>query len=70
MITAASSRATVKGITTIDRIALLNLEGAGMIGVPGAAQRLFGALRDAKISVILISQGEQRALDLLCGAGG
>jgi aspartokinase/homoserine dehydrogenase 1 len=47
----------VKGITSIDPVALVNLEGAGMIGVPGTAQRLFGALRDSGISVILISQG-------------
>ena len=47
----------VKGITSIDRVALVNLEGAGMIGVPGTAHRLFGALRDHGISVILISQG-------------
>jgi aspartokinase/homoserine dehydrogenase 1 len=47
----------VKGITSIEDVALVNLEGAGMIGVPGTAQRLFGALRDAQISVILISQG-------------
>src|SRR5271168_731276 len=46
----------VKGITTIDPVALVNLEGAGMIGVPGTAHRLFGALRDSGISVILISQ--------------
>ena len=52
-----TSGPTVKGITSIDRIALLNLEGAGMIGVPGTAHRLFGALRDHGISVILISQG-------------
>jgi bifunctional aspartokinase / homoserine dehydrogenase 1 len=47
----------VKGITSIERIALVNLEGAGMIGVPGTAHRLFGALREDGISVILISQG-------------
>jgi bifunctional aspartokinase / homoserine dehydrogenase 1 len=52
-----TSALKVKGITTIDPVALLNLEGAGMIGVPGTANRLFGALRDAGISVILISQG-------------
>jgi bifunctional aspartokinase / homoserine dehydrogenase 1 len=52
-----TSQLTVKGITCIDNIALVNLEGAGMIGVPGTAQRLFGALRDHGISVILISQG-------------
>jgi bifunctional aspartokinase / homoserine dehydrogenase 1 len=47
----------VKGITSIDRVALVNLEGTGMIGVPGTAHRLFGALREEGISVILISQG-------------
>jgi aspartokinase/homoserine dehydrogenase 1 len=52
-----SSGEPVKGITTIERIALLDLEGAGMIGVPGTAHRLFGALREGEISVALISQG-------------
>ncbi|NBU24570.1 MAG: bifunctional aspartate kinase/homoserine dehydrogenase I [Gammaproteobacteria bacterium] len=47
----------VKGITSIEDIALVNLEGAGMIGVPGTANRLFGALREEGISVVLISQG-------------
>ena len=47
----------VKGLATIESIALLNLEGTGMIGVPGTAHRLFGALRDERISVIMISQG-------------
>jgi len=46
----------VKGFSTVDAIALVNLEGTGMIGVPGVAQRLFGALRDVGVSVILISQ--------------
>jgi aspartokinase/homoserine dehydrogenase 1 len=49
--------AAVKGISGIDKVALVNLEGAGMIGVPGTADRLFGALRDAGVSVMLISQG-------------
>src|SRR6202035_1099765 len=47
----------VKGIASIEQMALVNLEGAGMIGVPGTAHRLFGALREEGISVILISQG-------------
>ncbi len=46
----------VKGITSINGLALVNVEGAGMIGVPGTAQRLFGALREHGISVVLISQ--------------
>ncbi|HXC59294.1 MAG TPA: aspartate kinase, partial [Steroidobacteraceae bacterium] len=54
---APKSQLTVKGITTIENIALINIEGAGMIGVPGTAHRLFGALREESISVILISQG-------------
>jgi aspartokinase/homoserine dehydrogenase 1 len=52
-----SRKAAVKGISGIDKVALVNLEGAGMIGVPGTADRLFGALRDAGVSVMLISQG-------------
>ncbi len=52
-----TSALAVKGITTIENIALVNLEGAGMIGVPGTAHRLFGALREEAISVVLISQG-------------
>jgi len=52
-----ASMLPVKGITSIERVALVNLEGTGMIGVPGTAHRLFGALREEGISVILISQG-------------
>jgi aspartokinase/homoserine dehydrogenase 1 len=49
--------AAVKGISGVAGVALVNLEGAGMIGVPGTADRLFGALREASVSVMLISQG-------------
>ncbi len=47
----------VKGMTTIAGLALLDVEGAGMIGVPGTAERVFGALHDAGVSVVMISQG-------------
>src|SRR5690606_11498241 len=53
----AESNGIVKGISGVDSVALMNLEGAGMIGVPGTADRLFGALREAGVSVMLISQG-------------
>ena len=46
----------IKGITAIGGMALVNLEGAGMIGVPGTADRLFAALKNAGVSVTLISQ--------------
>lgn len=47
----------VKGISTSKGLAILNLEGAGMIGVPGTAQRAFSALEQARVSVVMISQG-------------
>jgi bifunctional aspartokinase / homoserine dehydrogenase 1 len=47
----------IKGITTFGDLALLNLEGAGMIGVPGTAERVFAALQHARVSVVMISQG-------------
>lgn len=46
----------IKGITAIGGMALVNLEGSGMIGVPGTADRLFAALKGASVSVTLISQ--------------
>lgn len=51
-----TSDVVVKGFTTIDDVALVNLTGTGMAGVPGIAERLFGALRDKHISVMVISQ--------------
>ena len=53
----ARNEALIKGVSGVGNVALVNLEGAGMIGVPGTADRLFGALRDAGVSVMLISQG-------------
>ena len=46
----------IKGITAVSDMALLNVEGTGMIGVPGTADRLFAALKNAGVSVTLISQ--------------
>ena len=47
----------IKGISSIDKISLLTLQGSGMVGVAGISARLFGALSQAKINVILITQG-------------
>jgi len=46
----------VRGFATVDNLALLNVEGTGMMGVPGIAERVFGALREVDVSVVLISQ--------------
>jgi bifunctional aspartokinase / homoserine dehydrogenase 1 len=46
----------IRGITSIDKISVLSLEGAGMVGIPGFSKRLFDALSRAAINVILITQ--------------
>ncbi len=46
----------VTGITHIENIAVITLEGGGMIGIPGFSKRLFETLYAAKINVILITQ--------------
>ncbi len=50
------ARAAIKGFATVDGMALVNVEGTGMIGVPGVANRLFGALAEVGVSVVMISQ--------------
>ncbi|MCF4102696.1 bifunctional aspartate kinase/homoserine dehydrogenase I [Gillisia sp. M10.2A] len=46
----------VTGITHIDSIKLLNIEGSGMVGIPGFSKRLFEVLYQEKINVVLITQ--------------
>ena len=46
----------VKGISNINGIALLTLQGSGMIGIPGFSKRLFETLSQEKINIILITQ--------------
>ncbi|KJD32844.1 aspartate kinase [Tamlana nanhaiensis] len=46
----------VKGISNISNIALLTLQGSGMVGIPGFSKRLFETLSQEKINVILITQ--------------
>ncbi len=46
----------IKGITHIDKIALLTLEGSGMIGVAGSSKRLFEVLSRENVNVIFITQ--------------
>jgi len=46
----------VKGLSNIDNIALLTLQGNGMVGVPGFSKRLFETLAQEKINIILITQ--------------
>lgn len=44
------------GISNMSKIALLTLEGSGMVGIPGVSAKLFKCLSDEQINVILITQ--------------
>lgn len=54
--TASSNGNIVRGISSINDIVLISLEGSGMVGIPGFSKRLFEALSNEKINVILITQ--------------
>jgi aspartokinase/homoserine dehydrogenase 1 len=54
--TTKGNKNSIRGISSIGKISLLSIEGSGMIGVPGISKRVFGALSNEKINVILITQ--------------
>ncbi|ACX71883.1 aspartate kinase [Methanocaldococcus vulcanius M7] len=51
------SDSIVKAVSAIKNVALINIFGAGMVGVSGTAARIFKALGEEDVNVILISQG-------------
>ncbi|XP_017700393.2 bifunctional aspartokinase/homoserine dehydrogenase 1, chloroplastic-like isoform X2 [Phoenix dactylifera] len=51
-----SLESVVKAFATIDNLALVNVEGSGMAGVPGTASGIFGTVKDVGANVIMISQ--------------
>lgn len=55
-IDAEEDSTAIRGISSIEEVALLSLNGAGMVGVPGFSRRLFGALAQEEINIILITQ--------------
>ncbi len=54
----------VRGISHINDIALLTLEGSGMIGIPGYSQKLLTVLAQHHINVVMITQSLIRAFNL------
>ena len=46
----------IKGFAAVEDMSLINVEGTGMIGIPGVAHKLFGALRAVDVSIVMISQ--------------
>jgi aspartokinase/homoserine dehydrogenase 1 len=53
---AAESACPVRGISSMNQVVLVRVQGSGMMGVSGFSARLFGALARRGISVILITQ--------------
>lgn len=51
-----SSNKLISGISYLDTITLIRIEGSVMIGVPGFAKRVFGTLHNSGINIIMISQ--------------
>jgi len=56
----------VRGISFLDGLALLDVAGPGMQGVPGVAARVFGAMAEKGISVILITQASSECAITFC----
>lgn len=49
-------KTAIAGIASIEPVALVNIEGGGMVGVPGIAARIFATLAQAAVNIIMISQ--------------
>ena len=54
--TAGTNKYPITGISTIDKVALVKIEGSGLVGVAGMAGRIFHTMSDAGINIVLISQ--------------
>ena len=60
-------RGLIAGIASIEPVALVNVEGGGMVGVPGIAARMFGALARAAVNIIMISQASsEHSICVVC----
>jgi bifunctional aspartokinase / homoserine dehydrogenase 1 len=58
---AEASEHPIKGISSINQICLLTVQGSGLFGVPGVAARLFNSLALAKVNVVIITQGSSES---------
>ena len=51
-----SNQSPIKGVSSVEKIDLLTLQGSGMVGVTGTSSRLFSTLARRNINIILITQ--------------
>lgn len=51
-----SGKFPVKGISSVDEVALLRVQGSGMVGIAGIGRRVFSALAKKEINVLMVTQ--------------
>jgi len=55
------------GIASVENVALINVEGGGMVGMPGVASKVFTALAHAGVNIIMISQASsEHSICVVC----
>ena len=69
LITATSKAGGIKTLSVLEDLALVNLEGRGLLGKTGVDARIFKVMGDNNISVSIISQGSsERGIGLVVAA--
>ena len=57
----------ITGIASIDNVSFINIEGGGMLGLPGMASAIFGALAEARVNIIMITQASsEHSICIVC----
>ena len=68
VISSASDKDGITSISVLEDVALIHLEGRGLLGKVGVDARIFGALEKRNINVGIISQGSsERGIGLIVG---
>ena len=69
LITSKSNKEGIKTLSVLENVALVNLEGRGLLGKTGVDARIFRVMGDNDISVSIISQGSsERGIGLVVNA--
>jgi aspartokinase/homoserine dehydrogenase 1 len=57
----------ITGIASIDNVSFINVEGGGMLGIPGIASSIFSALAEAEVNIIMITQASsEHSICIVC----
>lgn len=61
------SNRIITGLASIDGLSLINVEGGGMMGMPGMASQIFSSLAEADVNIIMITQASsEHSISVLC----